>query len=419
MAKKSQEASSKLDRQFGERKYKYFQSFKSKNEANRIATDLRSKKNLVRIIKSKTEDGHEYDLFVFENKPSRKKKEKSSGLIEFSKTGHQGKIVMKFLDEYPKVATLTLAKMIYNTGKNNTVFNSVETVRSRIRYYRGQQGEEARREIQNTKYFTDPSANYNPYRLPDTDAEEIEDFVLSPNSHKKILVMNDLHLPYHDIEAISVALQYGEENDMDTILLNGDVFDFYGISRWEKDPTKRKFQEEIEMGRMFFSELRANFPDIKIYCKWGNHEYRFEAYLKQKAPELFGLPEIQLKELFRFGQYKITEIGDKQLIRVGKLCVVHGHEFGQSFFSPVNPARGLFLRAKASIMAGHYHQTSEHVEKNIKGEITACWSVGCLCHLKPEYRPYNKWNHGAAMITLEKDGTYEVDNFKIIGGRIR
>jgi len=86
----------------------------------------------------------------------------------------------------------------------------------------------------------------------------------------------------------------------------------------------------------------------------------------------------------------------------------------------VNPARGLFLRAKASILAGHNHQTSAHHENDINGSQTACFSTGCLCDLQPDYRPFafTKWNHGAAIVELNKEGNFSVDNFRIIEGKV-
>jgi hypothetical protein len=68
-------------------------------------------------------------------------------------------------------------------------------------------------------------------------------------------------------------------------------------------------------------------------------------------------------------------------------------------------------------MCFHFHQTSEHTEPTISGEIITCWSVGCLCNLHPEYMPLNKWNHGFAEIYNE-DGFFNVKNRKIINYKL-
>ena len=112
-------------------------------------------------------------------------------------------------------------------------------------------------------------------------------------------------------------------------------------------------------------------------------------------------------------------IPDKQLIHAGKLTILHGHELGKSTFSPVNVARGLYTRAKDNAICGHSHQTSHHTEPNINGRVVACWSIGCLSELHPDYAPYNKYNHGFAHIKVFEDETFEVQNFTIINGRVR
>ena len=87
--------------------------------------------------------------------------------------------------------------------------------------------------------------------------------------------------------------------------------------------------------------------------------------------------------------------------------------------APVNAARGVFMRAKSSMLIGHVHSTSNHSETNIKEEPISCWSTGCLCTLAPDYDPHNtKHNVGFAQILVEKDGNFEVLNKRIINNKI-
>ncbi len=90
-------------------------------------------------------------------------------------------------------------------------------------------------------------SNYQPYKLP--------------TNHNDILLLSDIHVPYHNIPALTLALKYGLENNVNTILLNGDVIDFYAISRFEKDPRKRNFGHEVLMTRQFLATLRKLFPN--------------------------------------------------------------------------------------------------------------------------------------------------------------
>ena len=45
-------------------------------------------------------------------------------------------------------------------------------------------------------------------------------------------------------------------------------------------------------------------------------------------------------------------------------------------------------------------------------------STGCLCELKPDYMPFNKWNLGFAHINVKPNGDYTVKNMRIINGKI-
>jgi hypothetical protein len=111
-------------------------------------------------------------------------------------------------------------------------------------------------------------------------------------------------------------------------------------------------------------------------------------------------------------------VGEKRIIKAGNLNIAHGHEFPSGISSPVNIARGLYMRAKADAICGHHHRSSNHVEQDINGHMITTWSVGCLCDLHPLYMPINSWNHGVALITLDEEGNVDVQNKRIKNGRI-
>ena len=117
------------------------------------------------------------------------------------------------------------------------------------------------------------------------------------------------------------------------------------------------------------------------------------------------------------GKRRVRVVESMDPIGVGKLLIIHGHEFGGGFSSPVNPARGAYLKAKDCVLMGHEHRTSEHTEQSALGTTVTCWSMGCLCNLRPAYRPFNKWNHGFA--TLDLSGPdWRIENKRIVDGRV-
>lgn len=326
-----------------------------------------------------------------------------------------GKIIIEYLEGFPEHPTLTIAKMIM--ADHPHFYDSLDSYRSVVRHYRN---ESFKKYNKNSKYQRTPEqreAAKGIFKLPDSDYQKKDDYVL-PVASNRGLIWNDIHLPYHDIDALEAAITFGIEFEPNFIYLNGDTIDMYQASRFIKDRLKRDLAGEIEITREFLKMLKETF-NCPIYFKMGNHEDRWEHYMMTKAPELLGIKDFKLSEVLRFGELGIQQVDSKQLCRMGNMLVMHGHEFGQSVFSPVNSARGLYMRAKANCAVGHHHQTSEHTEKDVNGNVVTTFSIGALCGLSPDYFPYNKWNHGFATIETEPNGDYEFRNYRIINGKVQ
>jgi hypothetical protein len=202
------------------------------------------------------------------------------------------------------------------------------------------------------------------------------------------------------------------------IIHNGDILDFYRVSSHLKDPSAVAFRREVEIGQAYWDWLTSQFPRAEIIHKEGNHEERLAHYVWSRAPELDGIQELTVPGLMLHAQTGVTYVGDRRIIQLGKLPVVHGHEFQRGFAPPVNAARGLFLKAKMSAIAGHHHQSASNSERRLDGKIIKTWGLGCACDLRPRYCPMNNWTHGFAFVELSKDGTYRVDNLTVIDGKL-
>jgi len=331
---------------------------------------------------------------------------------------NKGEIVQDYLRKYPETATRTLATKIYE--EHSPMFTDIENARTLVRYYRETIGKSnaKRREKADEKFSS-------PFSTPQEYYDKVGRSHKTPNQnynfeHSHPLVLSDIHFPHHAEDELLIALEHGYKSGCDSLYLNGDILDCHTISRFLKDGGAPTFNEEREMFWQFIEYVQSNWQ-VPIFYKQGNHEERWSHYLARQVPELFDVVDLKFETVMQFEKYGIEHIQGRQKTQMGKLIVIHGHEFGESVFSPVNPARGLFLRAKSSVLAGHNHQTSEHHENNLKGDSLACFSTGCLCQLNPNYRPFafTKWNHGFAEIKIDTDGSFEVDNYRIIDGKVR
>jgi predicted phosphodiesterase len=326
-------------------------------------------------------------------------------------------IARKYRDEYGmEMPTLKLARIMY--AENKLTFKDVEAARMVLRYIEGKTGNKERKKVLQSKYLMQQERPRNPYNLPESHQDKRIPFKL-PTACNNILLISDLHIPYHDIDAITLALNYGVENKVNTIFINGDLIDNHQVSRFERDPKKRSVKQEFDATKQFLRSLRATFPDAHIYWLKGNHCIRWEKFLLQKASEIWDDPYFHLEERLQLNEERVHLLDDKVLVKAGKLSITHGHHVFKGVFAPVSPARGAFLRTKQTVIVGHLHRASHHPEITLDGEVISCWSTGCLCELRPDYSPLvSNSQHGFAHILVEKDGNFHVKNFQIINGKL-
>lgn len=316
-------------------------------------------------------------------------------------------IVKEYLVKFPSVGSKRIASIIMQDIPG--LFKNQEKARDVIRYYRGAKGVQNRDKISDDSFI--PKVI-----IPESDHVIFEPYVLPVDSYP-VIMAGDHHIPYHDQDAIELMIERAIEIKAKTLILVGDFMDCYQLSRFQKDPRKRSFKEEIAMAGEILDYIKQSLPDTKLIYKIGNHEERLDNYIMTNAPALYGIESLTYESLLRLQQRGIEVVKDKRIIRAKHLNVIHGHEYVYSITNPVNPARGLFNRAKKSAACFHHHRTSEHTETAINGDIISTWSGGCMCGLNPEYMPLNNWNLGFIEL-YDEDNFYIVRNRKIVNYRI-
>lgn len=171
----------------------------------------------------------------------------------------------------------------------------------------------------------------------------------------KFIVLSDIHFPYQDDKALKAVYKFLEQHPVDTIILNGDILDFYDVSSFDKDPSRiNSLQKEIDMANKFFSQLRKRHSGRIIFIG-GNHDAdRLERYLK-KHPELYSLNALKIDRILNLNEYGIDFYRDE--FRLGSLKIIHGDMVRK--FSAYT-ARGELEKHDTSGISGHCF--SEDVE---------------------------------------------------------
>lgn len=325
-------------------------------------------------------------------------------------------IILEYLAKFPNSPTKTLARKIYS---ENPSFETFDKVYNRVRYYRGQIGKKNRDQLNNSKFKQELKIEFAMKEkfLPESYASKRETFVF-PTGCKTLGIIGDVHIPYQDNDAIEVAFTKMEQEGIDSLYINGDLLDFYQLSFHEKDPRMVHFKQEIEAGRQFLDYCRSRFPNIPIYLIPGNHENRFERYLRVKASELLDMDEFRLDVLLRVAEYKVQYIPFRSKVVFGDFVIEHGDKIPGA--GGVVPARTALMRLKSNCLINHFHKTSSSIQRVYgPGESTIIrgYSLGCLCELTPEYLEINEWNHGFAILKRTAN-LVQVNNYKIEGNQI-
>lgn len=328
---------------------------------------------------------------------------------------NKSNVAREYITKFPDTPTTTLAKKAYK--ENPALWTNLEACRCCFRRVRGNQGKYHRNNTAKKEFYRPndiPGFSFD--EIPEG-IEELGEFVpheiTAPGDY---LVLADVHVPYHDKEALVLALE--AVNDPAGIIILGDFVDHYSLSRWQNDPRRRNFAKELETSLTILGLIRKKFPNSSITYLRGNHEIRYRIYMEVKAPELLDVPCFQFEQIYQCDELGIDVVEEMHPLKLGKLSLIHGSEYRFSISNPVNPARGLFLRGKASGICAHFHQPSHHSENTLDDKHLTCWSVGCLCDLHPRYSPLNKWGHGFAIVNIDKDGAFSVDNNRIIDGKV-
>lgn len=209
----------------------------------------------------------------------------------------------------------------------------------------------------------------------------------------KILELPDLHFPFTDMKRIEEVYKYNKHYKADFVYQSGDMFDFYGLTRFLKSPAAPSLPAEIEACKPQVQQLHKWFPKLRILR--GNHEER----LAKRAMEA-GIDMGFMKTIWeRIGMPKgwstapnEGEIRDNTFWTHGKYSTrkAHGIEYGMN------------------VSVGHLHGELgiDTIKRNIcsdgqivKRESFFVLCVGVICDRKAlsfEYssKELDKWTQG-------------------------
>lgn len=235
------------------------------------------------------------------------------------------------------------------------------------------------------------------------------------------LVISDVHAPDHDPHALDVAIQVGQANDLDAVIVAGDFFDCHALSKYTP-AAHRPFRwvDERAVAIQPAIQLREAFPDTDMYWIHGNHDIRPMSFVAAQAPQLQGLQTLEemlgIKDLgFIFPKDNRLALADNQLL------IKHGVTVsGEAGASAAKEVR----KHGMSVIMGHVHRLAYYnvtrtAQRLSEEQPNIGIELGCLANLRPDYLPEEEtanWQHGCAMVTIYDSGLYNVELVPIHAG---
>jgi hypothetical protein len=228
----------------------------------------------------------------------------------------------------------------------------------------------------------------------------------------KVLLVPDVHVPYHDVRAWDLMLRAGAVLKPTHVVVLGDMLDCAAISAHSKDPTRiARFKEEVAAGRKALEQLSALGARKKMFVE-GNHEFRLPRYLRDHAPELVDM--VSLPDLLRLKETGWQYVPYRSYAKVGLLHVTHetGHAGANAHVKALNDFQD-------NVAIGHVHRMGITYAGNAKGKPHVGASFGWLGDVKQidymhRVKANRDWMLGFGIGYLESSGVIHLQAVPII-----
>jgi len=237
---------------------------------------------------------------------------------------------------------------------------------------------------------------------------------MAATMHKNMgIVLSDVHVPFQDKQVCGMALKFIRDQKPGIIHLLGDIADFYAVSRFDKDTSRKiDLQAELDDTVVFLQKVREAAPDSRILYSEGNHEFRLRRYLRSEARALALLRSLTLENLLSFEDLGIEYRTSDKPYRNGSLLYTHGQIVRKwSAYT----AKGHFEKYGSCVIHGHTHRLGAFYHRDLDTTYGA-WENGCLCDLNPEYAATPDWQHGWSVVWTKKD-FFHVEQVAVIKGQ--
>ncbi len=210
---------------------------------------------------------------------------------------------------------------------------------------------------------------------------------------ERTVFIPDMHVPFHDVEAVNTALNFIKDIKPDRVVLMGDFVDGIALSKFQKDPRFTvTFQQELEAGRNMLDRIRESAgKKAEIHYIEGNHEQRLLNYVLRQAPELVHLVDgqedlLSIPRLLRLKERNINYIPAQDYLKLHGWNFEHGDAVSSHAGMTANK---MITKRRNSEGIGHTHRAGMTAYTGSNGTDIGV-EFGCLIDRKGWAASYGK-----------------------------
>jgi len=237
-----------------------------------------------------------------------------------------------------------------------------------------------------------------------------------PKGYHLVMVLPDLHVPYHDELALSCVLKTHDYLKPKRTIILGDWLD---AEPFKTHPTKNLLEakaydfkrDEVDPCNDILDTLQKN-SDLLVFIE-GNHEFRVEraaaAGNHKGFSSIYSL--ISPKHLLGANRKNFIWVPYQKQLSHYKITKDLWAFHGWSHAKHVAETHLNYLMSVSAVF-GHVHRQQAAVRRNkVTDKLIKAWTPGCLCKLQPlwDTQTPTDWVHGFSIIYVKNDGSHWFD----------
>jgi hypothetical protein len=204
-----------------------------------------------------------------------------------------------------------------------------------------------------------------------------------------VFIIGDLHLPFHDPATLEAIEKCWNHLSPDLEIYNGDIFDLFSISRFDKHPNRAySLQDEIDVATGWLRKRVKRNKDARRIFSEGNHEDRLRSWFWRYGADMRSLRSLTIGGQFDLEDMGFEHVTYRSIVDVLGVQIQHGWRASSSNTAyPMNVAKLMAQSTQSSGVCGHSHGLNTFRWRDSRGSHSYR-EGGCACSLRTPYAPF-------------------------------